>query len=230
MIRIYLDVDADHFTSSEMVIHFVEMKMIEDLNLVSLDMTKPVWQYFYTVAPLVVVGTKEGNAYDMAPKHMAMPLGRDNYFGFICTPAHSTWHNVLHTGYFTVSFPRPDQVTLASLAASPRCGENNTQKPIVDGLPMITAPGMDAPFLKDSYLALECTLDRIVEGFGDFGLIAGKISAAYLDPESMRVSEGDDGDMIRENPLMAYLPYGRFAQIKETFVFPMPKGFENGSK
>ena len=95
---------------------------------------------------------------------------------------------------------------------------------------MMMAPGMDAPFLKDSYLMLECTLDRIVEGFGEFGLIAGKITAVYVDPESMRVSEGDDGDMIRDNPLMAYLPYGRFAKIKETYVFPLPVGFETGAK
>lgn len=206
------------------------MKMLKDLNLVSLDMAKPVWEHFYTVAPLVVVGTREGSGYDLAPKHMAMPLGRDNYFGFICTPAHATWHNVLHTGNFTVSFPRPDQVTLASLAASPRCGEGNREKPILNGLPMATAPGMDSPFLQDCYLLLECTLDRIVEGFGEFGLIAGKITAAYVDPESMRVSERDDGDMISDNPLMAYLPYGRFAEIKETFTFPLPAGFESGQK
>jgi len=119
---------------------------------------------------------------------------------------------------------------LASLAATPRCGEGNNEKPIVAELPMMMAPGMDAPFLKDSYLMLECTLDRIVEGFGEFGLIAGKITAVYVDPESMRVSEGDDGDMIRDNPLMAYLPYGRFAKIKETYVFPLPVGFETGAK
>jgi len=206
------------------------MKKLEGTGLVSLDMNKPVWQSFYTVAPLVVVGTKEGSEYDMAPKHMAMPLGRDNYFGFVCTPQHSTWHNVLHTGCFTVSFPRPNQVTLASLAATPRCGEGNSEKPIVNSLPMMMAPGMDAPFLKDSYLMLECTLDRIVEGFGEFGLIAGKITALYVERESLRVSEVDDGDLIRDNPLMAYLPYGRFAEIKESFVFPLPVGFETGQK
>ncbi len=69
------------------------------------------------------------------------------------------------------------------------------------------APEMDAPFLKDSYLMLECRLERIIEGFGEFGLIAGKITHVYVDPESMRVSEADDGDMISDNPIMAYLPF-----------------------
>lgn len=201
------------------------MKLDRIRDLVSLDVEQPIWDHFYMVAPLVVVGTKEGNGYDLAPKHQAMPLGHGRYFGFMCTPRHSTWQNIKREGAFTVSFPRPDQVTLASLSASPRCGEAGNRKPVISGLPTVRAPNVDAPFLKNSYLFLECDLDRIVEGFEDFGLIVGVIAGAYVDPGSLKVSEGDDSKMIRDNPLLAYLAHGRFAEIDEAYVFPFPKDF-----
>ena len=56
--------------------------------------------------------------YDLAPKHMATPLGWGGWFGFVCTPSHATYANALREGFFTVSFPRPSQVLLASLAAA----------------------------------------------------------------------------------------------------------------
>ena len=62
------------------------MNHVKDNNLVALDTALPIWNQFYTVAPLAVIGTKEGEGYDLAPKHMITPLGRDNYFGFVCTP------------------------------------------------------------------------------------------------------------------------------------------------
>ena len=194
-------------------------------NLIELDTGKPVWPHFFTVAPLIVIGTKEEKGYDLAPKHMATPLGHSNYFGFVCTPRHSTYHNVMREKVFTVSFPRPDQVVLASLAASPRCGEDQQTKPIIQGLPTVSAPKVDALFVKDSYLFLECELDRIVDGFEDFSLICGRIIAAYVAEDSLRVSEKDEQEMIYRSPLLAYLAHGRFAEIRETYAFPLPKGF-----
>src|SRR5919202_1049626 len=97
--------------------------MREDIlkDLVALREGLPVWDRVFTVSPLVVVGTKEeGGEYDLAPKHMAMPMGWENYFGFVCTPRHRTYHNARREGVFTVSYPRPAQVILASLAAAPR--------------------------------------------------------------------------------------------------------------
>ena len=50
---------------------------------VPIPVDKPVWNNVFTVAPLVLVGTREGGGgYDLAPKHMAMPLGWDNYYCF----------------------------------------------------------------------------------------------------------------------------------------------------
>ena len=57
---------------------------------VPIPVDKPIWSRFFTVAPLVLVGTREGDGHDLAPKHMAMPLGWDNYFCFVCSPDHAT--------------------------------------------------------------------------------------------------------------------------------------------
>jgi flavin reductase (DIM6/NTAB) family NADH-FMN oxidoreductase RutF len=202
------------------------MNQLKEEKLVSLDTELPIWSHFYTVAPLVVIGTKENKGYDLAPKHMATPLGRDNYFGFVCTPKHGTYQNIKKEKVFTVSFPRPDQVVLTSLAASPRCGIDHKTKAIVDGLPTFKSENIDALFVKNSYLYLECELTKIIDGFGEFSLIAGKITGAFVNNDSLRISDGDDQKMIYQAPMLAYLPYGRFAEIKNTLVFPIPQGME----
>ena len=85
-------------------------------DLIPLDVSFPVWDRFFMVAPLVVIGTREEDGtYDLAPKHMVTPLGWKNYFGFVCTPEHSTYQNVRRTEAFTVSFPTSDAVVLTSL-------------------------------------------------------------------------------------------------------------------
>ena len=195
--------------------------------MISLNTEVPIWEHFYTVAPLVVIGTKEGNEYDLAPKHMATPLGHDNFFGFICTPRHATYQNIEKEGFFTVSFPKPDQVVLTSLAASPRCDEAGNGKQILKGLPTFQAPQVDAPMLEKSYLYFECEHFKTIDDFGRHSLICGKIIGAYVNENYLRVSERDEMEMLCESPLLAYLPYGRFAEIKETRAFPFPKGFKN---
>ena len=91
-----------------------------DATLVKLDVGSPIWDRFFTVAPLVVIGTREPDGSDdLAPKHMVTALGWDNRFGFVCTESHATYKNIQREREFTVSFPNPDQVLLASLAAAP---------------------------------------------------------------------------------------------------------------
>jgi len=139
------------------------MTSITQPTLVSLDLDQPIWERFFTVAPLVMVGTRERDGtYDLAPKHMAMPLGWGNYFGFICTPRHHTYSNIRRTREFTVSFPRPSQVLTVSLTATPRC--DHDRKPALNALPTIPAQLVDGVFLQDAYLNLECQLIRIVDG------------------------------------------------------------------
>ena len=49
----------------------LDVMIIEKRNIISLNTDKSIWDHFYTVAPLVVIGTKEGDGFDLAPKHMA---------------------------------------------------------------------------------------------------------------------------------------------------------------
>ena len=126
------------------------------------------------------------------------------------------------------AFHDQTQVVLTSLAASPRCGDDLIDKPILDQLPTFKSPNLDALLLDNSYLYLECELMKVVEGFDEFGLIAGKITGAFVAPDSKIYSEIDAEEMIRAAPLLSYLAYGRFAEISRTYAFPFPSGFESG--
>ena len=154
-------------------------------DLYTLDINTPIWERVFSVAPLILVGTKERGHYNLAPKHMAIPLGFDNYFGFVCTPTHSTYQNIKNTEEFTVSFPLPDQVLMASLSAYPRCSDNFNSKPIIDVLPTSKASLIDAPYISGCYLYLECQLIKIIDGFGDNSLVTAKIIAAHVDTKTI---------------------------------------------
>ncbi|HEX2707226.1 MAG TPA: flavin reductase [Solirubrobacterales bacterium] len=184
----------------------------------------PIWSRFFTVAPLVIVGTREGDGHDLAPKHMAMPLGWDNYFCFVCSPQHATQSNAQRTGQFTVSFPHPDQVVEASLAAAPR--EEGGSKPSLDAIPTFPASTVDGVLVRDAYLWLECELDRVIDGFGRNTLIVGRVVAAAVDERALRDADRDDADLIREEPLLAYLSPGRLARVSESFSFPYHVDFK----
>lgn len=195
-------------------------------NLYTLDTSIPIWDRLFTVAPLVVIGTKEGEGYNLAPKHMVTPIGFDNYFGFICTPNHATYQNIKKHKEFTVSFPLPNQVVLASLSASPRCDDISKSKPIVEAIPTIKATTVDALCIAESYLFLECKLFKIIDGFNKNSIITGKVIAARVDKNYLKDSEKDEQQQLKENPLLVYISYGRFAKITETFNFPFPKNFK----
>ena len=194
-------------------------------KFLSLDMSAPIWDHFFTVAPLIVIGTKENEGYDMAPKHMATPLGHDNYFGFVCTPKHATYRNILDTGFFTVSYPKVDQVVLTSLTSSPRCEDGSGRKVILEDLPTFKAPNIDALFLDGSYLLFECKYLKVIDGFGENSFITGKIISAFIDKSYLRISDNDEQEMVMHAPLLAYLAYGRFAEVKKSLAFPFPKNF-----
>ncbi len=199
--------------------------MDKQKEFIALDVSHPIWSHFFTIAPLVIIGTKESEGYDMAPKHLAMPIGFDNYFGFVCTPRHSTYQNVLQTKEFSVSFPLPNQVLLASISASPRAEGISKSDQIVDALPTIKANTIDALLVADSYLYLECELFKIIDGFEENSIITGKIRAASVHPDYLKVSEKDEQEQLGEHPLLVYIADGRFAEISETFNFPFPKDF-----
>ena len=194
-------------------------------ELLELDITHPVWDRFFWVAPLVLVGTIEADGrHDLAPKHMALPMGWENYFGFVCTPSHHTYSNAQRDGAFTVSYPRPDQLVQTSLAASPRCEDD--AKPALGALQVMAASTVKGVLVEGCSAYLECELDRVVDGFGVNSLIVGRVTAARVAENALRLREGDDAALINASPLLAYLNPGRFASVGESLSFPFPAGMK----
>ena len=193
-------------------------------QFVSLTTEKPIWDRVFSVAPLVIVGSKEGDGhYNLAPKHLAMPLGWENYYCFVCSPRHTTYHNIRHHGAFTVSFPRPSDVVTASLAAAPRCEDQS--KPTLLVLPTFPARSVDGVLVEQCYLFLECTLHSVLDGFGPNSLIIGNVVAAAAHADALRDADRDEADQLFQFPLLAYLSPGRLAEIRHTTAFPFPQGY-----
>ena len=155
---------------------------------------------------------------------MVTPMGWQNYFGFVCTPRHSTCRNIDRSGVFTVSYPKPGQVLMTSLAASPR--ELAGDKPVIDYFKTFPARQIDGEFIEDGYLYFECRHYRTIDGFGENCLITGEIVAAYADAAAIRHAEGDDQETIHASPLFAYLAPGRFAEIAHSNSFPFPESMK----
>lgn len=196
-----------------------------DTGLSELDVGHPIWDRFHWVAPLVLIGTlEEDGRHDLAPKHMALPMGWNNYFGFVCTPRHATWRNIQRSGEFTVSYPRPDQLVLTSLAAAPRHAEG--EKSSLSALPVFPAKRVRGVLLEGAYLYLECVLHRTVDDLGQNSLVIGEVVRAALDPRAARHPDRDDHQLLYADPVLAYLHPGRFASISETRSFPFPTGMK----
>lgn len=193
-------------------------------DYVSLDPDAGLWERVFTVAPLVLVGTTEpdGSA-DLAPKHMVTPMGWGPHVGFVCTPRHGTYRNAQREGTFTMTYLRPDQVVLSSLTASPRF---NDSKPVIDAVETFPSGNGKDVFVVGGYLYLDCRLERLIDGFGDNSLIVGEVVSAYADEAALRVSDGDDQDVVERSPLLAYLSPGRWSEVSSSFSFPFPVGFE----
>lgn len=198
---------------------------LQTRGLVSLELTSPIWERFFTVAPLAIVGTVEPDGSpDLAPKHMVTPLGWENYVAFVCSPRHATYRNAVRTGEFTMSFPRPDAVVLASLAAAPRC--DGTDKPSLGLLETFPAAAVGPPLVVGAYLYLECRTHGTWDDFGKNCLVAGEIVAAHVSQQGVRRPDGDDAELLAREPLLAYLPPGRFARVSASGAFPFHKGMK----
>lgn len=192
--------------------------------LTELDLAGSPWEQIFTVAPMVIVGSLESSGeLNLAPKHLAMPLGWGCHFGFICCEAHSTYHNIRRQGEFSVTYPLADEVVLTSLAASPRDGDDT--KPALLALPRLEPLRISTPLFASGYLFLECRLDRIIDGFGEHSLIAGEVVAARATRSARRLREVDEAEVVARTGLMSFLSPSRFTEIRESRSFPFPKGF-----
>lgn len=193
-------------------------------GVISFDAEDSLWDRVFIVSPLVVIGTREGSGWNLAPKHLAMPLSWEDDYGFVCTPRHATYHNARENGAFTVSYLRPSQVVVSSLTASPRSGADDEQ-PILDALPTWSACSVEGIFLRDAYLFLECKVARIIDGFGDNSLIAGKVVATHADRDALRSPEREDEEAVAGASPLVYLSPGRYAKVERSHAFPFPAGF-----
>jgi flavin reductase (DIM6/NTAB) family NADH-FMN oxidoreductase RutF len=182
-----------------------------------------LWQRVFTVAPLVIVGSKETDGtYDLAPKHMATPLGWQGRYGFVCTPRHRTYGNIARQGAFTVSFPRSFQIVQTSLAASER--DVDGTKPALEALPTFPATTVDGVLVEGCYLFLECELDRFVE-LDEASLVVGRIVAASAVDDAIRSPDRDDADLLRHLAPLAYVSPSRFVAVDRSQSFPFPASF-----
>ena len=189
-------------------------------GVVPLQVASRLWSRFFSVAPLVLIGTREGDGFDVAPKHMAMPLGWENFYGFVCSDRHATYRNALEHGSFTVSFPDEELIVQTGLAASRRLGD--TSKPALAALPTFPARVVDGVLVEGCALYLECELERVVDGFGSNSLLVGKVVAAAAREDVLRGGETDDADLVSGAGVLAYLHPGRFTTVRTSLAFPFP--------
>jgi flavin reductase (DIM6/NTAB) family NADH-FMN oxidoreductase RutF len=192
-------------------------------ELVELPLGPTLWERTFAVAPLVLISTKEGDGYDVAPKHMAAPLGWEGFYGFVCSPSHATYRNAALHGAFTVSFPRAEQILQSSLAGGGRL--ETGVKPSLAVIPTIPARVVDGRLVAGCTFYLECELERLVDGFGPNSLVVGRIVAAAAAPDALRGADVDDADLVHRLGLLAYLAPGRFAVVRDSLAFPYTADF-----
>jgi len=192
---------------------------------VSLSTDDPIWERFFLVAPLVMVGTIEpdGTA-DLAPKHLVGPASWGSLFGFVCTPSHATYRNVVREEVFTVSYLRPSQIVQASLASAPRDAEGG--KPSLAAVPTRPSEAVPGVVVEGSALHLECRLDRIVDNLDENSLVIGRIVAARVDRKALRDPDKDDADVLAASPLLAFLSPDHFATVRAGLHFPFHAGWK----
>ena len=64
------------------------------------------------------------------------------------------------------------------------------------------------------------------DDFGRNSLVAGRIVAARVAEDAVRLSDRDDADTVAGAPLLVYLPPGRFAEVAESHAFPFHGGMK----
>jgi len=196
----------------------------EPSRYVSLSLATPVWDRFYSVAPLVLVGTIESDGSpDIAPKHLAMPMSWGALFGFVCSPGHATYRNAVATEEFTVGFPSPELVLQTSLAAGPRDADGD--KPTLELMSLSPAHVVSGVLVDGCRVHLECRLERVVDDLEENSLLIGRIVAAHASQRALRSTEADDHDLLDRVPLLAYVHPGRVASVHQTKPFPYHRGY-----
>jgi flavin reductase (DIM6/NTAB) family NADH-FMN oxidoreductase RutF len=190
---------------------------------IALDCTVPIWDRFYLVHPLVIIGSVEPDGtVDLAPKHMAGPVSWENHFGFVCCETHATYCNIVRTRAFTVSYPTPEQLVETSLTSAPRSLMDS--KPSLEAVPIVPASVVEGGLVRGARIHLECELERVMDNLGTNSLIVGRVVAAAVDERALRVMDREDEHVIADAPVLAYLQPNRFCVIEESRSFPFYSG------
>ena len=193
-------------------------------NLVTFRDDCPIWERVFTVNPLVLIGTQERDGgYNLAPKHMAFPMGWENYFGFVCTPRHVDLPQRQTGGSLHGQLPPTYAGGAGEPCRLPARGRRRQAR--LDALPTFPASEVDGVFIRD---ALPVPGVRSRQDRRRFRGEQPRSRAASWRRTSIGTtfasSERDDQDLIHDSPLLAYLSPGRYASIGENNSFPFPAG------
>jgi hypothetical protein len=193
------------------------MKAARHGGLIELDVAQPVWDRFFWVAPLVLVGTREANG---SHRPRAQAHGHAHGLGeFLRLRLHATAPHLrqYRTQRACSPFPTRALPNWFWPAWPPRRAAARRTSPRLAALPVFPASVVDGELLEGGYLFLECELDRIVDGFGENSLIVGRVAAAQVDTRSeRRARSGRSAAMVLQmRRLLAYLHPGRFADDQE---------------
>ena len=107
-------------------------------------------------------------------------------------------------------------------AAAPRV---DGEKHSLETVPTRSATAVEGVLVEGAALWLECELDRVVEGFGEYDLVTGRIVAAAAPSWALRDPDVDDADLLGRHPSLAYLCPTRFAPVADSLSFPFPAAF-----
>ena len=103
--------------------------------------------------------------------------------------------------------------------------EEDGSKPTLAALETVPTRVVDGVLVAGAYLALECRVERVIDGFGENAIVAGEIVAASVAAHAARGAEVDDHELLASSPLLAYLSPGRFASVGPSRSFPFPLDF-----
>jgi flavin reductase (DIM6/NTAB) family NADH-FMN oxidoreductase RutF len=109
------------------------------------------------------------------------------------------------------------------MAAGARLDDRS--KPTLAAVPVIPARTVDGVLVEGCMLYLECALERVIDGFGDNSVIAGRVVGASAPRAALRAADVDDADLLHELGPLVYLAPGRFGVVRETNSFPFPVDF-----
>ena len=147
------------------------LRELEDLVEISTE--APIWERFFTVAPLVLVATKR--AATTTSRRSISPCRSAGRTTSASSAARRTrrHRNLEAHPEFTVSFPRgrPDRQS-SLLAAGSRLDDRS--KPTLAPFRSSRPARWTACSSRAAALYLECALERVIDGFGENSLIVGR--------------------------------------------------------